>query len=244
MRRLTITRDAYGDGYDDDAFRGRVGEPVMALRILSVNVAKPVALAQVNGEVVLSAIGKVPLTMNSVMVRTTNIDGDAQGDLSVHGGPDKAVYAYSADRWPWWEGDHALPCRAGTFGENLTLADADETTVCIGDRLQWGDAVLEVSQPRAPCFKLGLHTARPDVPALLTRSAHSGWYMRVLKEGLAPVHGSVLTLTARSAGPTVRNTFRALFHPDMERGERERIAGVSSLAAAWRNGLQKRLGHG
>src|SRR5690348_13482899 len=101
---------------------------------------------------IISAIAKKPVTADLIMVHRTNLDGDRQADLRVHGGADKAVYAYSADHWAWWTNVHHLPCTAASFGENLTLRGGDENNVRIGDRFQWGQALLEISEPRAPCY--------------------------------------------------------------------------------------------
>jgi len=125
----------------------------MELRLLSVNVGMPRIIGEMQGEPVLSAFGKYPVTTDMVVVETTNIEGDTQADLRVHGGNDKAVYCYPADNWPWWEREKSFSCRPASFGENLTVEGADETMVAIGDRFRWGDALLEISEPRAPCFK-------------------------------------------------------------------------------------------
>src|SRR5262245_16335871 len=131
---------------------------LMKLALLSVNVSQPKVLARVGEEVVMSAIGKAPVATQDIRVLKETLEGDRVADPTVHGGADKAVYAYPADNWPWWQNEHALACRPGAFGENLTLSGADETGVRIGDRFSWGDALLEVSQPRQPCFKFQLHT--------------------------------------------------------------------------------------
>jgi len=176
----------------------------MDFRILSVNTGRARVIGAVHGEPVMSGIDKKLVAVDSVFVRTLGIDGDEQADLTVHGGADKAVYAYPAEHWPWWEAEKNLSCRPATFGENLTLEGADENAVAIGDRFQWGNAILEVSQPRAPCYKLAIHTARPDAPQLMTISARCGWYFRVIAEGQAPARESKLVHISRSGGPTVR----------------------------------------
>ncbi len=145
----------------------------MNLRILSVNVSRPRVIGQLHGEDVWSGIDKKPVAEDSVFVGRLDIDGDAQADLSVHGGVDKAVYVYPADHWPWWEQEKSFGCGPARFGENLTLQGGDEHAVAIGDRFRWGDALLEVSQPRAPCYKLAIH-ARRDIPQLMTVSARCG----------------------------------------------------------------------
>ena len=210
------------------------------LRLLSVNVGLPTVIGTVHGEAVLSGIAKKPVVSDLVMVRATNIDGDRQADLSVHGGHDKAVYAYPAAHWPWWDEEKKLACVPGTFGENLTLAGVDETQVRIGDRFGWGEAVLEVSQPRSPCFKLALHTARADVPAAMTMSGRCGWYFRVVREGAAPARGG-LESVLKSDGPTVHEAFASVFARGMDREALLRIHAASALAPAWRNMVARKL---
>jgi len=213
----------------------------MNLRILSVNIARPHIIGMWNGEAVLSGIAKTPTTANTLFVGRTNIGGDGQADLSVHGGPDKAVYAYPSAHWPWWENEKHLACRPATFGENLTLEGADENDVAIGDRFRWGDAILEVSQPRAPCYKLAVHTARPDAPQLMTLSARCGWYLRVIAEGTAPARDAAMERIVQSDGPSVRDAFKALFDPRISTDVRRRVRDTPALAEAWRRGLAAKL---
>jgi MOSC domain-containing protein YiiM len=216
----------------------------MELRLLSVNVAMPRTIGEADGQPILSGIAKSPLDRQSVFVGATNIAGDGQADLTVHGGVDKAVYAYPADHWPWWEHEKSMHCRAATFGENLTVEGADETAVAIGDRFRWGDAILEISQPRAPCFKFAIHTARSDAPQLMTLSGRCGWYYRVIAEGNAPALSGSLVRIFASGGPSVRETFLAVFgrHPGTDRlGRIETAAGLSE---SWRKPVSKRLGRG
>jgi MOSC domain-containing protein YiiM len=213
----------------------------MILHIRSVNVAVPQVIAILNDRPVVSAIAKQPVSEGRIHVGRTNLSGDAQGDLSVHGGVDKAVYAYPMENWPWWEGDHGLACRPATFGENLTLEGGDENDVRIGDRFRWGDAVLEVSQPRAPCFKLALHTRRDDVPPLMTLSSRCGFYSRVVEEGEAPVRDGLLTRIASIGGPTVSETFRALFDRRSDPAFCAQLCEMPELAEAWRKGLARKL---
>ncbi len=212
----------------------------MELRLLSLNIGRPGVIGRLHDQDVVSGIAKKPVALPNIAVRMLGLEGDGQADLTVHGGPDKAVYAYSADNWAWWQAEKALLCRPATFGENLTLSGADEADVAIGDRFAWGDAVLEVSQPRAPCFKLAMHTARPDVPGLMTLSGRCGWYFRVLQEGRAASH-AMLSRIHRADAPTVRAVFRALFDPRVSRAEVQRAFDVPELASAWRLGLAKRL---
>jgi MOSC domain-containing protein YiiM len=214
----------------------------MELRLLSVNVGHPRIIGQLHGEPVLSGIVKHPVTSETVFVGATDIAGDSQADLSVHGGVDKAVYAYPADHWPWWEREHALPCMPATFGENLTLEGADETVVRIGDRFRWGDALLEVSQPRGPCYKLGIH-ARAETPRIMTLSARCGWYYRVLEEGDAPRNAALIRVH-ESASPSVRDAFLAATHPKIEYALRRAVFEAPKLAESWRFAVGNRLAAG
>ena len=212
----------------------------MNLRILSVNVGRPRIIGQVRGEVVISGIGKKPVETDSVFVGATDIVGDEQADLSVHGGVDKAVYAYPADHWPWWERERKFPCRAASFGENLTVEGADESAVAIGDRFRWGDAMLEVSQPRAPCYKLAIH-ARPDIPQLMTITARCGWYFRVVVEGDAPARDAILERVVKSGAPSVFETFVALFGRGGDADLPLRVRDTPQLADDWRRAISAKI---
>jgi MOSC domain-containing protein YiiM len=152
------------------------------VRVVSVQVGLPRGIRS-QGELVTTGIFKSPVT-EPVMVRTLNVDGDRQADLTVHGGIDKAVYAYPAEHYAFWHTalpDHDLP--PGMFGENLTTEGLDEQSLHIGDRLGIGEAELVVTQPRLPCFKLGLKFDRPAILKEFLRSRRTGWYFRVEREG-------------------------------------------------------------
>lgn len=121
-----------------------------------------------------------------VMAQTLGLTGDAQADLDVHGGPDKAIYAYSLSRYPMWaeEFPHlAEQLVGGSMGENLPIDGVDETGINIGDRIRVGGALLQVSQPRLPCFKLGLAFDEPRLIRAMTRNGFCGWYYRVVETG-------------------------------------------------------------
>ncbi|MGC9952945.1 MAG: MOSC domain-containing protein [Rhizomicrobium sp.] len=209
--------------------------------ILSVNAGLPEVIYTASGEAVLSGIAKRVVAANSVLVRALGIEGDGQADLEAHGGVDKAVYAYPSDHWPWWETEKKLTCAPNSFGDNLTLAGGDESLVRIGDRFRWGEAILEISQPRAPCFKLAIHTKRPDVPQAMILSARCGWYLRMIAEGAAPTRGATLVRIAASDGPTVRESFVALFSPTPDRDALRRIHDAPALSAAWRHSINKKI---
>ncbi len=213
----------------------------MDLRLLSVNVALPRIIARLNTGPVESGISKIRVTAPSVFVGALNIDGDGQADLIAHGGPDKAVYAYPADHWLWWA-ERRFETVSGTFGENLTTLGATEDQVRIGDRFRWGEAVLEVSQPRSPCYKFAIHTDRADAPQLMTLSARTGWYHRVVQEGIAPVAGGTLVrISTIPENPNVQQAFRAIFDPTMAPEQRAWVRDAPGLSQAWRRPLEQGL---
>jgi MOSC domain-containing protein YiiM len=214
----------------------------MRLNLLCVSVGVPAPLGVWQGEAVASGIRKSPVPQPSIRVGCTNLEGDGQADMSVHGGVDKAVYAYPVDRWDWWKNEAGFAAHAASFGENLTLQGADEEALRIGDRFSWGtDVVLEVSQPRAPCFKFALMTGREDLPGRMTVSGRTGWYFRVVKDGLAPTRGRLDLIVSDAGMPTVREAFLAMVQPRVSSDVLERVLGAPALAESWRKGLNKRL---
>lgn len=201
--------------------------------LLSVNVGLPKVIGRDRGGDVISGIDKRPVATESVMVRTLGIEGDGQADLEVHGGPDKAVYVYPAANWSWWAAEHGLVCRPALFGENLTLGGGGEDAVHIGDRFAWGEALLEVCQPRGPCYKLAIHAGRAELPQIMTRTARCGWYLRVLREGAAPASGA-LRRVLKSDSPSVREAFAAVFSRHPDRSLLRRVYETPSLPLGWR----------
>lgn len=149
--------------------------------LISVNVGKP-AVIRTPKRAITTAIWKKPVA-GRVRVREAALDGDAQADLSVHGGPDKAVYAYASEDATWWEGSIARTIEPGGFGENLTTAGIDASGALVGERWQIGSALLEVVQPRLPCFKLGLRMDDERFPARFAAADRPGAYLRVIERG-------------------------------------------------------------
>lgn len=179
------------------------------LELVSVNVGRPAYLGEHRGRPVRSGIVKAPVEAERLWLGPLNLEGDAQADLRVHGGPDKAVYAYPSEHLGAWSAELGEDLGPAAFGENLTTAGATEDDVCIGDRWEWGDALLEVSQPRRPCFKLALHRGRPGIGRRFTESGRSGWYLRVLRPGVVPVAGPVEVVHRHPLGATVDAVNRA-----------------------------------
>jgi MOSC domain-containing protein YiiM len=152
------------------------------MKVLSVNVGRPREV-EWRRDTVETAIYKTPVG-GRVAVKRLNLDGDQQADLSVHGGPEKAVYAYPSEHYAYWRAelpDEPLPW--GAFGENLSIEGLFEPQVRIGDRLRIGTAELVVTQPRLPCFKLNIRFQRRDMVKRFLRSGRTGFYLAVFLEG-------------------------------------------------------------
>jgi MOSC domain-containing protein YiiM len=166
------------------------------MRLVSVQVGRPRRVGW-HEKPVSTGIYKEAVA-GRIMLYRFNLDGDQQADLTVHGGPDKAVYAYPSEHYPIWQAefpDMRLPY--GMFGENFTTEGLDESSVHIGDQFRIGGAVVVVTQPRIPCYKLGIRFGRPDMPKRFHASGRCGFYLAVLREGQVGA-GDVWERMARS----------------------------------------------
>jgi MOSC domain-containing protein YiiM len=150
--------------------------------VASVNVGRPAQVSVRGGRPIMSAIGKAPVS-GRVRVDGVNVEGDDQADRRVHGGPDKAVYAYASEDAAWWSARLARPLGPGMFGENLTLEGVDVTNAVIGERWTIGTVDLQVCQPRLPCFKLGLRFGDPQMLRRFAEAARPGAYLRIVRPG-------------------------------------------------------------
>ncbi len=172
-------------------------------KILTVCVGKPKTVI-FNGHQIFTGIFKSP-TQDKLLVRKLNIDGDEQADLTVHGGPDKAIYTYASEHYPWWQ--TKLPdydFSHGNFGENLTTEGLLENEVFIGDEYLVGTAVLRVAQPRLPCYKLGVKFGRNDVIKMFMQSGRSGIYFKVIEEGELAAGDTIKYLGGDGLGVSVQ----------------------------------------
>ena len=177
-------------------------------RLHTVCVGRPQPVGLHRGRPVQSAIGKEPVD-GRVRVEGVNVAGDEQADRRVHGGPDKAVYAYAREDTAWWESELGRELGPGAFGENLTVEGVDVSGALIGERWRLGTVELEVCQPRFPCFKLGLRFGDPQMLKRFTRAERPGAYLRIVREGEIgagdpievtdrPDHGVTIALVARA----------------------------------------------
>ena len=193
-----------------------------------------------------SAIAKAPVA-GSLAVGYLGIAGDEQADLSVHGGPDKAIHHYPRDHYAWWAetlGGHPLLGAPGAFGENISTEGLIETEACIGDRYRLGSALVEISQGRQPCWKLGHRFGVASVPATVVTSRRSGWYYRVIEQGAAAA-GDELELVERPLPEwNVARVFGLLISGAGKRepGALRDLSAMDVLATTWRVRAGKLLG--
>ncbi|ANA79849.1 MOSC domain-containing protein [Paenibacillus glucanolyticus] len=180
----------------------------MTLGIVSLNVGTPVTV-EYQGKDLSTGIYKQPVD-GPLFLSTVNFAGDGQADLVNHGGVDKAVCAYPYEHYAYWENSLGKQLPYAAFGENLTLRGMLEDRVCIGDVYRVGDAVVQISQPRYPCFKLSQKLGVKDMPVRVLNTGYSGFYFRVLEEGDVRADSSVTQLESHAAGATVLEVLRMM----------------------------------
>lgn len=175
------------------------------------------------------------------MVHATKIQGDQQADLVHHGGPDKAVLAYPQENYPIWQNEFPeVDWQPGCVGENLTTRGLDEDDVCIGDVWSVGQCLMQVSQPRQPCWKLSRRWNLPRLAVRVQQTRRTGWYLRVLQEGEIEA-GQTITRVERSQPSwTIRRCNDVMYANPREAADDRELAKVPELALAWQEPLAKR----
>lgn len=210
------------------------------MKLISVNVGLPRLLSW-QGATFKTGIFKNPV-QGKVMLRSTNLDGDRQADLTVHGGPNKAVYAYPGEHYPAWQLELPDQTRSwGAFGENFTTEGLLESQVYVGDRFEIGGATLRVTTPRLPCFKLAAKFQRDDIIKRFVKNGRCGFYFSVIKEGEVAA-GDETRLIDREASTLSIAEVNELYtsaSPDPEKLERS--LDVQYLPESWRDRFRARL---
>jgi MOSC domain-containing protein YiiM len=212
------------------------------VQIISVNVGMPREVIW-KGMTVQTGIFKDPVD-GSVRIRKLNLAGDRQADLSVHGGAEKAVYAYPAEHYEYWR--RKLPqvrFSYGKFGENLTTEGLAEDSLCIGDRLRVGSATLMITQPRMPCYKLALRFEREDIIKRFVTSQRSGFYFSVIKEGEVQAGSKVEILSRDPHRVAVVDIVRLYLHEAHDSELLRRAMNVSALPQNWKAELAGKVDH-
>lgn len=210
------------------------------MRIVSVNVGLPREVSW-KGKTVSTGIYKFPVD-GPVKLNTLNLEGDGQADLSVHGGPDKAVYAYPAEHYEIWREELSDPKLTwGHFGENFTTQGLLEVDVCIGDTFRVGSALVRISQPRMPCYKLGIRFERADMVKRFLASKRSGFYLSVLEEGTVQTGDTIAYVERSTHGISVTDILRLHTSDKEDWATIQRAVEIEALAESWRSHFKDRL---
>ena len=210
------------------------------MKLVSLNVARP-QLALYKGKTINTGIFKKPVS-GPVRLRTLNLDGDRQADLSVHGGPHKAVYAYPSEHYPYWRQElpgTELPW--GMLGENFTTVGLAEDDLHVGDRFQIGSAIVMVRQPRSPCYKLAAKFQRDDMVERFLLSGRSGLYFSVEQEGLVELGDAFELLDRNADGITISEMNRLFVREKYNQDLLLKAIQTEALPEDWRDYFSERL---
>lgn len=209
-------------------------------KLLSINVGRPRIILR-DGEPVSTAIFKDPVA-GRVALKTLNLDGDRQADLTVHGGPTKAAYLYPSEHYPFWRSElPEMDLPFGMFGENFTSEGLLESETNIGDKFEVGTAVIQVTEPRMPCYKLGIKFGRTDILRRFLKSGRTGFYFAVLQEGEVGAGDKIRLLERDQAAVKVADITR-LYSTEKENQELlKRAIAVEALPESWHEFFEKRL---
>ena len=210
------------------------------MKLLSVNVSLPKEI-QHNGKTITTGIFKEPVN-DRVMLRELNLAGDGQADLVGHGGVYKSVYVYSIHNYDYWQqelkrNDFAF----GQFGENFTVEGMLENEVCVGDVFRVGAALVEVTQPRVPCFKLGIKMDWSKFPKVFLQSCRVGFYLGVLEEGEVGAGDVIERTKTDPEGMTVREVCQLLYFDQKNLEGAKKALRIQALSPGWRGSFEERL---
>lgn len=210
------------------------------MKLVSLNVGLP-RIVESNGKPVTTGIFKEPVA-GSVMLRTLNLDGDRQADLSVHGGISKAVYAYPVEHYEFWKRElPEMELPYGMFGENFTTEGLLEQDVNVGDRFSVGEAELMVTEPRLPCYKLGIKFGRTDIIRKFLQSRRTGFYFAVVKEGKVKAGDELELLNRDEHDITIADITRLYAFEKDDLETLRRAVKLEPLSESWREYFQKQL---
>ena len=210
------------------------------MKLVSISVGGP-RQVEWRGKTVRTSIFKDPVA-GPVRVQKLNLAGDEQSDLSVHGGVDKAVYAYPSEHYAYWcEQLPEMKLPWGSFGENLTIEGLNEKTLQIGDRLSIGSAEFVVTQPRLPCFKLGVRFGRPDMVKRFQKSGRTGFYLAVLQEGVISAGDSIQVVSVGQPSVSVAEVARLYTADEAEQELLRQASELAALPEDWREYFRNRL---
>ncbi|WP_062238284.1 MOSC domain-containing protein [Fictibacillus sp. FJAT-27399] len=207
--------------------------------IIALNTGKADVLSW-QGKDISSAINKKP-SRGPLFLSNLQFEGDIQADTVHHGGPDKAVCVYSHDHYAYWEKGLGISLDVPSFGENLTVEGLTEKEVFIGDIFRLGEALVQVSQPRQPCFKVAAKLKQPLMVKYIQDTSFSGYYLRVLEEGTVSPGDKLVIEEKHRAGISVEFVNRMTYIDKENREGLTMLAGLNELAEGWRSAMKKRL---
>lgn len=210
------------------------------MKLISLNVSLP-RLVEYNGEPVATGVFKEPVP-GPLMLRTLNLDGDRQADLSVHGGKTKAVYAYPSEHYEFWKTqlpDVSLPF--GMFGENFTTEGLFEDGVNVGDLFRVGEAELMATEPRLPCYKLGIKFGRSDIIKRFLKSRRTGFYFAVVKEGTVKGGDEIQLISRDPNNITIADIVRVYAFEKDDLETMRRAAKLEAMSESWREWFRKQI---
>ncbi|MEB8804404.1 MOSC domain-containing protein [Bacillus cereus] len=208
-------------------------------QLLSLNIGLPKEVTY-GAKVIHTGINKKQVK-EPVYLSFVKFNGDGQADLVHHGGVDKAVCVYTGDHYPYWEKELNQDLVYGAFGENITVSGMSEEDVCIGDTFELGQAIVQVTQPRQPCFKLAKKYNIPKLPLYFQETGYTGFYFRVLKEGWVSSVDTLKRLQSDPKGVSVAFANR-IMHKEKQNIEGvKRILEVNALSNSWRKSFEKRI---
>ncbi|EJR79707.1 hypothetical protein IK7_03266 [Bacillus cereus VD156] len=208
-------------------------------QLLSLNIGLPKEVTY-GGKVIHTGINKKQVK-EPVYLSFVKFNGDGQADLVHHGGVDKAVCVYTGDHYPYWEKELNQDLVYGAFGENITVSGMSEEDVCIGDTFELGQAIVQVTQPRQPCFKLANKYNFPRLPLYFQETGYTGFYFRVLKEGWVSSVDTLKRIQSDPKGVSVAFANR-IMHKEKQNIEGvKRILEVNALSNSWRKSFEKRI---
>ncbi|AHA71796.1 cytoplasmic protein [Bacillus thuringiensis] len=208
-------------------------------QLLSLNIGLPKEVIY-GGKVIHTGINKKQVK-EPVYLSFVKFNGDGQADLVHHGGVDKAVCVYTGNHYPYWEKELNQDLVYGAFGENITVSGMREEDVCIGDTFELGEAIVQVTQPRQPCFKLAKKYNIPKLPLYFQETGYTGFYFRVLKEGWVSSVDTLKSLQSDPKGVSIAFANR-IMHKEKQNIEGvKRILEVNALSSSWRKSFEKRI---
>ena len=211
----------------------------MEFKLVSINVGQ-VQRERYHTKEIATGIYKMP-TQEEVYVSSLQIGGDQQADLINHGGKDQAICAYSSEHFSYWEKMLNKPFMPGAFGENFTISGLNEKNACIGDVFEIGEAVIQISQPRQPCYKLGNKFNSEELPVLVQNTGYSGFYFRVLKEGFIKPEQNLRLVERNEKKITVSFVNTLKYHDKYNIEGLKKLVEINELSVRWRNVFQTRL---